>query len=450
MLLLAGCAAYHPRPLPAGVDTATTLRQLRVSPRDIPLPRLARQQVNLDQPLAMPAVAALAVLNNPQLRLMRDRLGVARAQAFAAGLLPDPRFSTSRAFPGNSAGATSTAFSYGLDFDLGALLTRPAARAAAQAHVRSVDLDLLWQEWQTAAQAQLLYVRLTGLEQRRRILEQEAQLAALRLRRLRVAAARGELPRTDADAQLASLQVLNQQLADARRRGVSLQTRLHALLGLASGVPLQLAGMPQLPAHGTRQVRDALARVANIRPDLRALRAGYRSQEQSLREAVLAQFPSIRVGLTRARDNTNVNTIGFGVSFTLPLLNGARGRVAVQRATRRQLYDAYQLRLDQTQADGEQALRDLSELRAEAATLRAALPALAGAARAAQVALQHGEITLPQAQTQSAALLRQRLALQQVEQQQAEQAVALNLLTGTGLYRAQIGSDGAPRSDEKP
>lgn len=448
LLVLGGCAAYHPRPLPTSVDTATTLRQLRVDPGSIPLARLAAQRIDLERPLAMPAVAALAVLNNPQLRLARDRLGIARAQAFAAGLLPDPKFSASRAFAGNSAGASTTAFSYGLGFDLGALLTRPARRAAAQAHVRSVNLGLLWQEWQTAAQAQLLYVRLSGLAQRRHMLAQEADLSALRLRRLRAAAARGELPRTDADAQLASLQALRQQLADARRSGVSLQARLHALLGLAPQVPLRLAGMPTLPANDTRQIRLALAHVADIRPDLRALRAGYRSQEQTLREAVLAQFPSISVGITRARDNTDVNTIGFGVSFRLPLLNGARGRIAVQRATREQLFDAYQLRLDQTQAQAEQALRNLSVLRAEAVTLRAALPALRSAAHAAQVALQHGDITLPQAQAQQAAVLRQRLALQQVEQQRAEQAVALDLLTGSGLYRAQPVGDSSPASDK--
>ena len=437
LLALGGCAGYAPRPLARGADSAHALAQLQVDPGSIPLPRLASQTIDPRRPLDMAAVAALAVLNNPQLRVERDRLGVARAQAFAAGLLPDPRLSTSRDYPGNSAGATSTAFSYGLDFDLGSLLTRPAAQAAARAHVRSVDLQLLWQEWQTASQAQLLYVQLVGLARRQQLLGEEAALGTLRLRRLRAAALRGELPRTDADAQLARLQALRQSIADTRRSRLNLQGQLHTLLGLAPHVPLRLAGMPRLPANDAAQVRSALQRVALIRPDLLALQAGYRSQEQNLREAVLAQFPSISVGLTRARDNTDVNTIGFGVSFSLPLFNGARGRVAVQRATRRELFDAYQLRLDQTRADAEQALRNLGLLRREATSMQASLPDLRSAAHAAELALRRGEITLPQAQAQRQALLDQRLALQQVRQQQAEQAVALDLLTGTGLYRTQ-------------
>ena len=35
----------------------------------------------------------IAVVNNPDLKAMRGQLGVAEAQAFAAGLLPNPQFS---------------------------------------------------------------------------------------------------------------------------------------------------------------------------------------------------------------------------------------------------------------------------------------------------------------------------------------------------------------------
>ncbi len=434
LLALGGCAGYAPRPLARGADSAHALAQLQVDPRSIPLPRLASQSIDPRRPLDMAEVAALAVLNNPRLRVERDRLGVAHAQAFAAGLLPDPRLATSRDYPGNSAGATSTAFSYGLDFDLGSLLTRPAAQAAARAHVHSVDLQLLWQEWQTASQAQLLYTRLVGLRRQQRLLRAELALARLQLERSRAAAAAGNLPRTDADARLVAVQAIEQRIASGQRSGLAWQSQLHALLGLDAAVPLRLGRLPRLPVHAARQARAALARLADIRPDLRALRAGYASQQQALREAVLAQFPSISVGFTRARDTTDVNTIGFGVSFNLPLFNGARGRIAVQRATRRELYDAYQVRLDQAHAEVDQALRELALLRRRRLQLRAGLPALRAASRDARGALRRGDITLPQALAQRQALLEQRLALQRVEEQRVEQAVTLDLLTGSGLY----------------
>ncbi|MFX8453537.1 hypothetical protein ABTL48_21310, partial [Acinetobacter baumannii] len=49
--------------------------------------------INLAAPLTPQGVAALAVVNNPDLIALRSRAGVAEAQAFAAGLLPDPTFS---------------------------------------------------------------------------------------------------------------------------------------------------------------------------------------------------------------------------------------------------------------------------------------------------------------------------------------------------------------------
>ncbi|MBU6494010.1 MAG: TolC family protein, partial [Burkholderiales bacterium] len=56
------------------------------------------------------------------------------------------------------------------------------------------------------------------------------------------------------------------------------------------------------------------------------------------------------------------------------------------------------------------------------------------AAQAADAALRSGEITLPQAQRQARALLDQQLALQANAQQIAERTVALQLLTGSGIF----------------
>lgn len=447
LLVLDGCATYHPRALPAAPDTSTSLRSLNVDPATLALPRLAEQRIDLGRALPIDAVAALAVLNNPRLRLARDRLGIAQAQAFAAGLLPDPQFSTSRAYPGHSAGASSDAFDAGLDFDLGSLLTRPAAQAAARQHVREVNLQLLWMEWQTAAQAQLTYVRLRDLQARRALLLEEMALVEGSLRRSRAAVASGDLSRSDVDAQLLRLQSLRRLLESDDRSRIELSSQLHALLGLAPGVALHLARLPRIAPGAAVQARAALAHLGDIRPDLRALRAGYASQEESLREAVLSQFPSISIGLTRARDTTDVNTVGFGVSFRLPLFEDSRGRIAVARATRGELRDAYQLRLDKTRADVERVLARLALLRRQRAALTTAMVPLRAAAAAARQALGDGSYTLQQAQAPQLAVLDQRLALLDVARQQAEQAVTLDLLTGTGLYARAAPAAPAPPSN---
>ena len=167
-----------------------------------------------------------------------------------------------------------------------------------------------------------------------------------------------------------------------------------------------------------------------------ALQAGYEGREQKLREAVLMQFPSVGVDISRARDTSDVNTVGFGITLSLPILNGSRGVIAVRSATRQALYDAYVLRLRQSRAKVEQLLADLGLLRRQREALAAALPALRKAAQVAATALHEGDVTLPQAQRQRRALLEQRLALQADAQQIAESTVALQLLTGRGVFAA--------------
>jgi len=242
------------------------------------------------------------------------------------------------------------------------------------------------------------------------------------------------VPRTTANADLVELQTLQQALAaDARRHEATLAA-LNALLGLSPGTPLQLADLPRFNTEAARDAAVALDRLSAIRPDLMALQAGYDSQEQKLREAVLSQFPSVGVDISRARDTSDVHTVGFGITLSLPILNGSRGAIAVQRATRQALYDDYALRLRESRAEVEQLLADIDLLRRQRGALEAALPALREAARATDTALRDGDVTLPQAQAQRRAYLDQRLALQTNAQEIAQQSVALQLLTGRGVF----------------
>jgi len=73
--------------------------------------------------------------------------------------------------------------------------------------------------------------------------------------------------------------------------------------------------------------------LAQRRPDLLALQAGYRSQEARVRAAILGQFASITLGITRARDTGSVSTNGFTIGLTLPLFSGNRGEIKIERAT---------------------------------------------------------------------------------------------------------------------
>ncbi|MGA8007445.1 MAG: TolC family protein, partial [Burkholderiales bacterium] len=92
---LAGCATYRPEPLETAPRMARDVAHIEVDASRMPLPALRTHRFDPRDGLDIDEVAMLAVANNPQLKIARDRLGVARAQAFAAGLLPDPQLGVS-------------------------------------------------------------------------------------------------------------------------------------------------------------------------------------------------------------------------------------------------------------------------------------------------------------------------------------------------------------------
>jgi hypothetical protein len=220
--LLTGCATYHTLPLPAG-DGARSVGQLSA-----PLPQRAWLPAHHFDPadgLDVTELATLAVANNPDLRSRRDALGVARAQAFAAGLLPDPQLGLGADFPRSNAADLTTAYSASISADLGALLARSTRVAAAHSQAQQVNLDLLWAEWQTVAQARLLFDQVTTLQARQLRLQHErdalaplaAQVQAVKAEcASAVTALRSTLPRPRCKARVRTRPPPRHRLATAR------------------------------------------------------------------------------------------------------------------------------------------------------------------------------------------------------------------------------------------
>jgi len=379
-LLAGGCASYHPLPLP----THSTL---------------TRPAAGALAPLDMDQVATLAVLNNPDLNTARSELGVARAQAFAAGLLPDPQFTYNPDHPDDHVTPADPFHRYPefneynleLDADLLALVTHPDSRAAARGDSQQAQLDLLWQEWQTVAEARTLYVQQWIGAQRRDFLASARRVYALAAQRSQQAQTAGNVTLEQSSADLAVLQDVSSRLGDAERSLASAQQGLRSLLGVQPDVslPLQPLTEPLIPSRSA--VQSAVAQLPQHRPDLRALQAGYRAQEARVRLAILSQFPDVTIGLTKTRDNGDVHAIGGLATLTLPLFNRGRGGVAIQRATRAQLRADYQARLDQAVGSAWQLWSETRQLQRQLADLQAQLPRLARSVQQAERAYRAAE-----------------------------------------------------------
>jgi outer membrane protein, heavy metal efflux system len=431
--LLAGCAGYHAQSLATGpsLTTQDALARVQIDPAKMPLPELAAHRFDPSNGFDIEDVAMLAVANNPDLKLARDDLGIAQAQAFSAGLLPDPQVSISSDYPG--AVGLSRAFSYGLSMDVMAIVTRGANTKSANATVRKTDLGLLWQEWQVVAQAKQLYVRARFQDAVLPLLVQQTALARTRYERTAHAASEHNVTADSVTASLTAYEDARKQYTDMQHAREQTHHDLNALLGLAPDTTLALTGDTAITPMPDGTLDAAVAKLAQRRPDLIALQAGYEAQEQKYRAAILNQFPSLSVGFTRQRDTSEIYTSGFAINLTLPVFNRNRGNIAIEQATRQRLADEYQTRLNAAYAD-------IAHLRADSAIAAhqldqddAALPALEHAAGQARDAYAAHNIVLGQYVDAQTAALARRIDAATAREALAEQRIGLQALLGSAI-----------------
>ncbi len=431
---LSGCASYHAMPLDTRPTLLHEVPHLIINAGQMPLPELSSRPFNPDDGLDMTEVSILAVVNNPGLKVARDERKIASAQLIAAGILPNPQLTAALDHPIAVAPGYVNAFNLGLSYDIAALITRNASAEAARAHSLKVDLNVLWQEWQVVQQARLLFVRSMEQEKMMRLLQSYRELFDTRYRRAGEALQEGNLTIGAASADLTALQDAQARINDLER-GIS-KTRhdLNLLVGLSPEVRLRLVGDISLPEPDQTKIKTYLAQLPQRRPDLLALQAGYASQEQRFRKAVLAQFPAFNFGLTRARDTSDINTIGFDITLSLPVFDRNQGNIAIEKATRKRLYDEYQSRLNEaySMVDRLQAQMKLSDRQYNEVTR--ILPELELTVTRAEAALEAGNMNITTYTDLQAALLKKRIEAITLEQTTLEQRAALQTLLGSELH----------------
>lgn len=411
-LAASGCATYRPLPLPQRPNLSAAPQAQAWSVRE---------------------VVERALRDNPDLVAARTQKGVSGAQLLQAGLLPDPSFSGAL-LPLLAGPGSTLAWNASLTADLRSLITLRARRQGARAAAEAVDAQILAQEWQVASQARLLALQIVGGERLQAVESRGVALFEARDQRLRKAMAEGNVTLQTAAPDIAALQTAKAQLNDLERLQLSRRHDLNALLGREPDARLELIAETAEPPPLDLPSIDRLAEQASRRrPDLIALRLGYRAQEARTREAVLNQFPLLSLGVTGGSDNSNVRNGGPQFSGTLPVFDRNRGDIALQRATRAQLRAEYQARLDAAYGQLRAAITELKAAQAQLATVRAELPDVERAGEKAERAFAARAID----ELAYVDLVNARLAKEQdvinLQQTVAEQAAAIAAMTGAGL-----------------
>ena len=426
---LCGCGHYAPAPLhPAVVALAPAdMAALNADAEKIDRPFLSPQSIDISRPLTPNALAVIAVIENPDLKALRAAAGVSDAQAFAARLLPDPTVALSAdkviSGPDDALGLGAQ-----FGFDLTQLRTARVRRESAAAGKRKVRLDLAWAEWQTSGAARLQGVRILALASQLGLAQESAASAEREYFISHRAALRGDLAAAEVDARRQAMLDASARLRTVEKDLDTARGELNRLLGLTPGTKLLLAAPepPAKPPAASVLVDQALVR----RLDLQALRAGYAAAEADVHKAVLEQFPNLSLTIAAARDTASNYTIGPGIGFSLPLWNRNRGAILAAQATRTNLQAEYDARLFMTRAEINAAISGLATVDRQRAELIAQMPASEAFAVKSERAAQRGDLSRVVAATARQAVRDRQLALLQLDQQAAEQTIALELLSG--------------------
>jgi len=431
---LAGCATYQSKPLdlhPTMLDAVPP--HITIDTSKMPLPELRSHVFDPSHGLDMTDVAMLAVINNPDLKVARDDAHVSRAQAFAAGLLPEPQFSSEMDVPGPPvAGADSRAFNVGLSWDIGALLYQSKQHEAAKLAAKQTDLNLLWQEWQIVAQARVLFAQNVMDQQLLKVQKESQDLLRSRYDHTQEALNKGL---TTADIVMTDLTAVAAAESQVHTTEIDLNAKhsqLAALLNLSPSVELSLVGPAQLPVLDDAKVRAILPDLASRRPDLLALKAGYESQDQTYRAAILQQFPDFTIGINRQRDTSDVYSTGYVLNFNIPV-NGNRGNIAVAVATRQKLYDDFESRYSAANRDILAILRDEPLLQRQLREASEALTKLKDASTHAQAAFEAGNLDELSYATLRSGLLAKEIEVINLKESILERHISLQTLIGSDL-----------------
>jgi outer membrane protein TolC len=435
LLLAGGCAHYQARPL-----SASAVEEALSVPADQVVEQRARrmegaQVVHLADGISPQEAAVVAVVVNPSLRAQRDHNGLAQAQLIQAGILPNPQLDLSiEPVTGGNTQDTQAGWGAGLGWEISSLITRDARVKEAKQQARSVRLDVAWSEWQVAQGARQAVYDLVSLRAQLDLAEAVDRRLKKNLDLIHRETEAHRKTLLDWSAAETASRAAHADVLSRRRDMAHQRLVLSAALGLPPGREIKIQSGIELPDHLDLPSQTQLLHgLGKRRLDLRALRAGYESQEEAVRGAILGQFPKIGLSFSPASDTSNVHTVALGVSIDLPIFDRNQGTIAVERATRRQLFDEYIQRLFEARSAVARAMGDIQALTAQIADARAALPALNRLVKAYQSSVDHGNADILSYYGAINDLNQKQIEVLQFKQQLMDNKIALEIAAGTPL-----------------
>jgi outer membrane protein TolC len=408
------------------------MEEIRIEAEKIKHPILKPINIDFRDGVSPEEAAIIAVLANPSLVAARDQRGIATAQLLQAGILPNPQLSYSMDVPtGGSTQETVNGLGLGIDLDITDLLTRGERLDAARAYGASVDLDIAWQEWQVAQAAKLHVYRLVFLDRELGVAHEEQDGLRKNLEAIKQAVNLGDMTVIDLSAAKAALQEAHASILTLDQQHEQERLELNQALGIPPQQSITLQSDIKPPSPKTLPSLESIINgIEERRLDLLALRMGYESQEARLREAVRAQFPRINLGFARLRDTGNVVTTGFSITLDMPFFDHNQGRIAIERASRKQLFDEYLTRLSDARSESAHILADMKSTKEQIEAAMRSVKTLNRLVQTYHRALLEGNADILNYYNTRRDLMEKRVEVLKLKQNLADMTIALEIAAG--------------------
>jgi outer membrane protein TolC len=343
LVLVAGCARFHPQPL-SPAETAAGLEN-----RSLDNPGLkAFLDKNLSRELnTWPAakwdfemLTLAAFYYHPSLDLARAVWAEARAGIVTAGARPNPTVGFSPQYVFNSAGEPPWVATLNLDWPIETAGKRGARIAQAKQLSESARLDIAATAWQVRSQLRGSMLDLAAATRREALLRKQIEVQQQIVVSLEQRRDAGALASTEITPARLLLQKARLELSEAQRQ----QAESHARVAEAIGVPVSaLKGveveydLTALPADLDRLASGEVRRKAlQGRADVRVALSDYAASESALQLEIAKQYPDVHLNTGYEYDQglQKWGLLGFGLE--LPLLNHNQGPIAQAEARRKQ------------------------------------------------------------------------------------------------------------------
>lgn len=361
LFILYGCAAYKPVNIDNKQIDKKTNEIDKNTINSLPEGHIILFKIEHGQPLTENEIANLALNLNPQLKIERDKILIAKANLGIAKTIPNPSISGDVGFPvaGNIAN-TYDSYSIGFSYPISWILSHNTQVKGAYLEYQAQKLSYDFNAYQVMQEAKIVAANVYYLQKIMQELSNNQTLCAEIYDTVKKAYKKGLVSLSDLELSKNEYEAAKVQYLNAKKSLDDEENNLNSILGLPNTLKVKVA----IKAYHSLKLptlEKLYSKIPN-RLDIVAYHLAYESQQEKTRAAFMEQFPKISINFPFSRDTSNVQTLGFGISIDFPIFNDNKAQIDLQEATQKKMYNEYVSRIITAKFDIKKLSTDIENL----------------------------------------------------------------------------------------